>query len=204
MTTVVLALPSGSPGADVLGFATEIKNYTAGNTGDSQCIGFFAENGVAGSVAVGSYQDSTYRTNGAGADHGRGINCKYIDANTVCIDGATNSALPSVAASGSLLIAVSGIGSSVQTQTARLYSFQMSSASGVQDLTAATNMTIQMAEINIDTAWTNVSSDGSNYLAFNNHTVVATRHDFYAAISVKPDTTGSKSSWGIMFSAEYF
>jgi len=204
MTTVVFCLPSGSPGADVLGYATEIKNYTAGHIGDSQCLGFFAENGVAGSVAVGSYQNSTYRTDGAGADHGRGINCKYIDANTVCIDGATNSALPSVAASGSLLIAVSGIGSSVQTQNAYLYAFQMTATSGVQHLTAATNMTIQMAEIDVDTAWTNVSSDGANYLSFNAHTSASSRHDFYAAISVRPNTTGTKSSWGLFASFEYF
>ena len=204
MTTLVFALGSGCPGADVAGFATEIKGYTAGATGDSQCLGFFAAGGPGNSVAVASYQDSTYRTDGAGADHGRGINCKYIDANTVLIDGAANHTLPSVAASGSLLIAVSGIGSSVQTQNARVYSFQMSAASGVQDLTAADNMTIQMAEIDVDTAWTDVSSDGSNFLTLNNHSVAADRHDFYVAISVRPDSTGTKSAWGIFGTFEYF
>ncbi len=204
MTTLVFALPSGSPGAAVLGFATEIKNYTAGHTKDQQCLGFFGEAGVSASIGVGSYNNSTYRTDDGGADGGRGINNKYITSNTISIDGGTSTSLPVAAASGSLLISVSGIGSSVQTQNARLYSFQMTASSGVQDLTAADAMTIYMAETDLDTAWTDVSSDASNYLSFDNHDNGAARHDFYASISVKPNTTGTKKTWGLFFSAEYF
>jgi len=152
MTTIVFALPSGSPGADVLGFATEIKNYTAGATKDQQVLGFFGASGPGSSVAVGSYQDSTYRVDDGGTDGGRGINTKYIDANTVSIDGANNDTLPSPAGSGCLLISISGIGSAVQTQNVKLYSCEFTASSGVQDLTAADNMTVQMCEINIDTA----------------------------------------------------
>jgi hypothetical protein len=202
--TVIFALPSGSPGAAVLGFATEIKNYVAGKTGDQQVLGFFGEAGVSASIAVGSYNDSTYRTDHVGTDGGRGINTKYASSSTVQIDGATAASLPISEASGCLLISVSGIGSSVQTQNVRLYSFQMTSASGVQDLTAADNMTVYMAEINTDTAWTNASADGSNFVSFNNHTTQADRHDFYAAISVNPTTTGTKKTCGLFFSAEYF
>lgn len=204
MTTLVFALPSGSPGADVLGYATEIKNYTAGATKDQQVFGLFGAAGPGASVAVGSYQDSSYRVDDGGTDGGRGINNKYVDANNIIIDGAASDSLPQAAASGSLLISVSGIGSAVQTQNVKLYSVELSAASGVQDLTAAENMTVQMAEINIDTAWTDASADGSNSLAFNNHTATAARHDFYAAISASPLTTGVKKTWGLFFSAEYF
>lgn len=195
---IVFALPSGCPAG-----AAEIQNFVVGAAADAQVLGFFGSAGPGNSISVGSYQDSTYRTTDGGADQGRGINVKYIDANNVSIDGADNSALPVAAGSGTMTISLSGV-SSVQTQNAALYSFQMDASSGVQQATAADNMTVQMCEINIDSAWTDVSSDGSNSVSFNNHTTAATRHDFYPGISARPNTTGTKKLWGFFFSVEYF
>jgi hypothetical protein len=80
----------------------------------------------------------------------------------------------------------------------------MDAGSGVQIGTAAVDITIQMCEVDIDSSWTDTSSDGTNFVAFNNHTAAATRHDFYPAISLKPDTTGIKKAWGLYFTVEYF
>jgi len=196
--SVTFHLPSGSPAGFV-----EVSGLIAGNTADPSFLGFFGAGGPGNSVSVGSYADTTYRVTSAGADQGAGVNFKYIDANTVSIDGADNETLPVAPGSGSLVVRLT-VGSAVQTQNGLFYAVDLDAASGVVLGEAPNDMTVQGAEADHDSAFEDLSSDGTNSLGVVNHTETAARHDWHIGISVKPTTTGIKNSWGFHFSCEYF
>jgi len=196
--SITFHLPSGCPE----GF-TEVSGLIAGNTADPSFLGFFGAGGPGNSVSVGSYQDTTYRVDSAGTDKGTGINFKYIDANTVSIDGGGNASLPVAVGSGSLVVRLTA-GSSVQTQNGLFYAVALTAASGVTLGEAPDNMTTQVAEVDQDSAFSDLSSDGSNSMSVANHTTTAAIHDWHIGVSIKPLTTGVKNSWGFHFSVEYF
>jgi len=174
-----------------------------GNTADESFLGFFGAGGPGNSVAVGSYQDTTHRVDSTGADDGIGVNFKWLDANNVSIDGAASAGLPVAVGSGSLVIRLSGVGS-VQTQNGKFYAVQLNASSGVLLGEAPDNQTTQAAEVDQDSAFTDLSADGTNDLDVTNHSVASAIHDWHVGVSVKPLTTGVKNNWGFQFTVEYF
>lgn len=195
--TTTLHMPSGSPG----GFTT-ISFITPGHTEDASFLGFFGTGGPGNSVAVGSYQEETWRTDKLGNDEGQGLNNKFVNSTTIEISGVTRT-LPLAAPSGSLVCRLVTV-SSVQTQNTRLYAVNLNASSGAVLNEAPDNITTKLAEIVDDSTWTDASSDGANFLTFTNQTVTSTQHDFFASVSVKPDTAGTKSTFGFHFQVEYF
>ena len=165
-------------------------------------MGFFGTGGPGNSVAVGSYQEEIWRTDKLGNDEGQGLSTKFINSTTVEISGVQRS-LPLAAPSGAVVCRLV-TGSDVQTQNARLYAVNLNSASGAILNEAPDNITTKMAEIVDDSTWTDASTDGANFLAFTNQTNTTDQHDFFVAVSLKPDTTGTKSEFGFHFQVEYF
>lgn len=196
--SITFHLPSGAAGGFV-----EVSGLIAGNTGDPSFLGFFGAGGPGNSVSVGSYQDTTYRVDSAGNDQGEGVNFKYSDANNVIINGADAAALPVAPGSGSLVVRLT-VGSAVQTQNGLFYAVDLNASSGVVLNEAPDNMTVQACEADHDSAFEDLSSDGSNSLGVVNQTVTSTIHDWHIGVSVNPTTTGVKNSWGFHFSVEYF
>lgn len=195
--TVALYMPSGSPAGFV-----QITFITPGHTQDPSFLGFFGTGGPGNSVAVGSYQEEIWRTDKLGNDEGQGLSTKFINSTTIEMSGVQRT-LPVAAPSGCLVCRLT-TGSDVQTQNTRLYAVNLNAASGAILNEAPDNITSKMAEINDDSTWTDVSTDGANFLTFTNHTVTTDQHDFFAAISLKPDTAGTKSTFGFHFQVEYF
>lgn len=195
--TVSINMPSGSPA----GFVA-ISFITPGHTEDPSFLGFFGAGGPGNSVAVGSYQEEIWRTDKLGNDEGQGLSTKFINSTTVEMSGVQRT-LPLAAASGAVVCRLV-TGSDVQTQNTRLYAVNLNASSGAIIGEAPDNITTKMAEIVDDNAWTDASTDGANFLTFTNQIVTADQHDFFAAISLKPDTAGTKSTFGFHFEVEYF
>jgi len=195
--TVALFMPSGSP----VGFVA-VSFITPGHTQDASFLGFFGSGGPSNSVAVGSYQEETWRTDKLGNDEGKGLNNKFVNSTTIEISGVSRS-LPLAAPSGCLVCRLT-TGGDVQTQNGRLYAVNLNASSGATLGEAPDNITTQLAEIVDDGTWTDVSADGTNFLTFTNKTVTTDQHDFFAAVSVKPLTAGTKSTFGFHFQVEYF
>jgi len=95
-------------------------------------------------------------------------------------------------------------GGAVQTQNGLFYAVALNASSGVVLAEAPDNMTVKAAEVDQDSSFSDLSSDGSNSMSVENHTVTAAQHDWYIGVSIKPLTTGAKNSWGFHFSVEYF
>jgi hypothetical protein len=196
--SITFHLPSGG----VAGFI-EVEGLVPGDTADPSFLGFFGTGGPGNSIAVGSYQDATHRVDSEGADNGTGVNFKFSDANNVIIDGADAATLPVAVGSGSLVVRLTP-GSSVQTQNGLFYAVTLNASSGVVLGEAPNNLTVQAAEVDQDSAFSDLSSDGSNSMGVTNHADAATLHDWHVGVSAKPLTTGVKNAWGFHFSVEYF
>lgn len=190
-------------------------------------LGFFGST-FGASVSVGSYQDTTYITNGAGTTQGSQVNnIKFLNS----ASGIVNSA-----SSGVPLININNYlatlnvrfthSSAVQIQNvyARIYdrSNINNPASGVTTKIAELINTaiVQTVAGSGDTTWTTITSSNggsgtllqlanspgmSGLYAGNgsNSTRTDTRHDLYLAISQSPDSIGSKSLNALYVSLEY-
>lgn len=195
---ITFNLPSGA----AAGF-TEVSGLIVGQTSDPSFLGFFGTGGPGNSVSVGSYQETTYRVDSDGNDQGEGVNVKYINSTDAQVNGADSASLPFAVGSGSLVVRLT-VGSSVQTQNGLFYAVDLDAASGVVLGEAPNNMTVQAAEVDQDSSFSDLSSDGSNSMSVANHVATALVHDWHVGVSIKPLTTGVKNSWGFHFSVEYF
>lgn len=201
------------------------SNYSVNNMGGSG-LGFFGTGGFGQSVAVGSYQDTTFITNGNGTTQGPQVNnVKYISANTGQLPGGTNVNLTSLPNYQSTLNVRFTHNSAVRVQNVYLYIYDRVStsnpASGVT--TAVANIihpdTNQTATGSGNTTWQfpagtgylilsqlangNSFSPGMSGLGTGGGGTTDTQHDFYVAMSASPNSIGSKTSFGTYIYLEY-
>jgi len=184
-------------------------------------LGFYG-GGFGFSVAVGSFQDTTFITNGAGTSQGPQVdNIKWKDSASGIINGAGSgvalTAIPNYLATLNIRFTH---GSAVKTQNAKLRVYDRS---GINN--AASGVTTKVAEIihpNIsqvlnngsgDSTWNTpagsavimdlVAAPGMSGLSTNGPSTIEDRHDWYCAISASPDSIGSKSLYGLYVELEY-
>lgn len=187
-------------------------------------LGFYGDAGFAASVSTGSWQGRTFITNGAGTSQGPECdNIKYLNIGSGII-GQTGSgvALDHIPNYQSTLNLRFTNDVPVQTQNAKLYIYDRVSINN-----PASGVTTKVAEIihpsisqlvtgSGDTTWLTPAGTGvivsmapspgpSGLYAGNgsNSTWKDTQHDWYVAISASPDTIGSKTQFGLLFSVEY-
>ena len=185
-------------------------------------LGFYGS-AFGGSVAVGSYQDTTYVTDSTGVTQGAQCNnVKWRHASSGEVAGGVILALQNIpnhqAPLNIRFTHTSGV--QVQNVEARIYD-----RSNINS--AAVGVTTKMAElIHVNTSQANTGSgDATWYTPAGSSIVVPladspgasglyaqdgdgsphedTRHDWYVAISARPDSIGSKTSYGLYCSLEY-
>lgn len=148
----------------------------------------FAAGTFDSKITVDNYQDSTHVETDASADKSSGNtpnNVKYISSTQADI-GAGTVDLSTLNDSDATLKINFSDASSVQTESAIFYAYD-----GTTTTNAPVGMTVQAAEIG-DSSWTNAEGSASA-VALADHTTGATSHDFFIAISAKPDSVGEKT-----------
>lgn len=186
-------------------------------------LGFYG-NGFGVSVNVGSYQETTFITNGNGTVQGAQVNnIRYQNVNSGIINSATSGVLltqiPNYLAT---LNARFTHGSAVKVQNVKAYIYDRSNINN-----PASGVTTKFAEVihpneiqdndgSGDAAWLTPAGSSvvvdlapcpgiSGLYAGNgsNSTATDTRHDWYMNISQSPDSIGSKTLNGLFISLEY-
>jgi hypothetical protein len=189
-------------------------------------LGFFGDSGFGASVPVGSYQGTTFVSDGFGSTQGpQGQNIKYLNAGSGVLGAASSGiglrAIPNYQSTLNIKFSHSA---AVKTQNCKMIIYDRSSTSN-----PASGVTTKVAEIihpdeiigptgSGDDTWitpggteTTVSFANcpgpSGLFAADGVTVVSelsdTNHDWYAAISASPDSIGNKTDYGLYFSLEY-
>ncbi len=202
------------------GFTFPINNLTGSG------LGFFGSGGFGQSVNVGSYQDTTFITDGNGVSQGPQVNnVKWIHPGSGQVTGATNLVLASIPNYQSTLNIRLTNATAVRTQFAQLYIYDRTSINN-----APTGVTCAVAHIihpdtvqNVngsgDTAWQFPSgssyvpssnfvngvafSPGASGLSPNGGSTTSDTHDWYYAIAASPNSIGSKNLFGLYFSTQY-
>ena len=189
-------------------------------------LGFFGDSGYGATVSVGSWQGTTFITDGNGLVQGaQGNNIKFINAGSGT-PGAVGSgiglkAIPNHQASLNIRFEND---SPVRTQNAELRIYDRSSINN-----GAVGVTTKVAEIihpditqgptgSGDDQWLTPAGSAvtvafapspatSGQYAGDGVLVTSVkhdiRHDWYAAISASPDSIGAKTSYGLYFSCEF-
>lgn len=182
-------------------------------------LGFFGSS-FGNSVDVGSYQDTTYITNGAGTTQGPQVdNIKWTHPASGSVNGAASLALTSIANRLSTLNIRFTHSTNVKTQNVKLRIYDRSNINN-----PASGVTTKVAELihpavsngpggSGDSAWNTptgssvimslVSSPGMSGLSPNGPSTTQDRHDWYVAISASPDSIGSKTLYGLYVELEY-
>lgn len=185
-------------------------------------LGFFGSAGFGASVEVSSWQGRTFITSANGTVQGPEVdNCKYTSSTGVILgqagSGITLNKVPNYLTTLNIRFTND---SSVKVQNAKVYIYDRttttSPASGVT--TAVANIvhpaTSQTATGSGDTTWTIfattgggplslVASPGTSGLSPSGSNTYDTQHDWYLIISASPDSIGSKTLYGLYFSAEF-
>lgn len=189
-------------------------------------LGFFGTGGFGNSVAVGSYQDTTFITDGNGVSQGpQGNNVKYVHPGSGQVSGGTNVALQSLPNYQSTLNVRFTNATAVRTQNAKLYIYDRTSTSNAP--TGVTCFVSHIVHPNTSqvaggsglstwenpygSSYVNASllyngngfSPGTSGLAPNGAATSDVQHDWYFAISASPNSVGSKTLFGLWFSCEY-
>ncbi len=184
-------------------------------------LGFYGAS-FGASVLVGEFQQTTFITDSNGTQLGPQVhNVKYLNSASGMVDSSTSgialTAIPNY--QGTLNIRFTH-SSAVRTQNAELRIYDRSNinnpASGVTCYVAEL-IHPGITQINTgsgDTTWilaagsattvALVASPGMSGIRPNGAGTTADRHDWYTAISAKPDTIGSKTQFGAYVSLEYF
>lgn len=183
-------------------------------------LGFYG-GGFGYSVAVGSYQDTTFITNGAGTTQGEQCNnVKYMNIGSGIINSASSGvpliSIPNYLAPLRINFSHS---SAVRTQNAKVYIYDRSSVNS-----PASGVTCKVAEIihpgttqvptgSGDTTWLTptgssvivdlVASPGLSGLSPNGPSTSDANHDWFLAISASPNSIGSKTQFGLYCVLEY-
>lgn len=202
------------------GFGNAIQNLN--NSG----LGFFGAGGFGNSVAVGSYQDATYITDGNGVNQGpQGNNVKWIHPGSGQVAGSTNLALQSIPNGQSTFNVHFNNDTAVRTQNAKLYIYDRTSTSNpASGVTTAVSMIVHPAitqvaggsglstwEFPAGSSYLNASvlnngatfSPGTSGQSINGASTTDFNHDWYFAISANPNSIGSKTFFGLLFSTEF-
>jgi hypothetical protein len=200
-------------------------------------IGFFAdENGIQNllgsglgfygssfgtSVAVGSYQDSTFITDGNGTSQGPQVhNTKWAHPSSGTVNGVGPWALNTIPNRLATLNIRFTHSTPVKVQNAYLRIYDRTSINN-----AASGVTTKVAELihpnpnqaaaagSGDTSWLTpagssvrvplVDSPGQSGYSPNGSNTSDMRHDFYLALSSSPDSVGSKTLYGAYVELEY-
>ena len=183
-------------------------------------LGFYGSSfGV--SVEVGSYQDSTYITDGNGVTEGPvAHNTKWTHPNSGSVNGLDSYALNTIPNRLASLNVRFEHTSNVRTQNGKLRIFDRSSINN-----EASGVTTKVAELihpsvnqadpagSGDTSWNTptgssvimdiVDAPGMSGHSPNGPSTSEMRHDWYFAISASPDSIGSKTLYGLYVELEY-
>lgn len=183
-------------------------------------LGFYG-GGFGQSVEVGSYQDTTFITNGAGTSQGPQVdNVKWLNTASGIINGASSgvalTAVPNYLATLNIRFTHD---SAVRTQNAKLRIYDRSSINN-----PASGVTCKVAELihpdivqnnngSGDSTWETptgssvvmdlVASPGTSGLRPNGASTSDTQHDWYTVISASPDSIGSKTLFALYIELEY-
>lgn len=202
--------------------SASINFFSAGygfNTGSG--LGFYGSS-FGQSIAVGSYQDSTYITDSNGVIQGpQSNNVKWIHPNSGLVNGTTTLALNKIPNyQGTLEIRFTN-STPVITSNAQLYIYDR-----VSTLNPPTGVTIAAAKLihpSIDqsvigsgnssfefpagSSYMNMSvlSNGSSWSPGNSGQGInpSTDHSFFCLLSASPNSIGSKSQVGLFFQVNY-
>jgi hypothetical protein len=186
----------------------------------SSGLGFYGTGGFGTSVAVGSWQDSTFVTDGNGLVQGPQVhNCKWESTSGCYCDGVwyeLEHDLPNYLSTLNIRFTHT-TGVNVQNAELRIYD-----RSNINN--AATGVTTKVVEVihpeltgsdgSGDALW--ITPAGSDVVvpmadspgelglyAGGTGGVADDRHDWYVAISASPDSIGSKQDFALYFSCEY-
>jgi hypothetical protein len=187
-------------------------------------LGFFGSGGFGKSVAVGSYQDNTYVTDGNGINQGaQANNVKFTHANSGELSGATNLHLQDIPNANATLNIRFEHATEVQVQNAELRVYDRN------DLDAGPSGVICKCYECLHPSLTQSGQLGSGELAWStcagsgvvldlaqcpgvsglyagdgsSSTHESVRHDWFALISAAPDSIGSKTQFALAVSLEY-
>lgn len=193
--------------------AVTINNLTGSG------LGFYGA-AFGSSVDVGSYQTTTWVTDGNGTIQGpQANNIKWTHPNSGSINGAADVLLTQMPNYLTTLNVRFNHGSAVKTQNTKLRIYDRTNINN-----PASGVTTKVAQIiHPDVAQTNngsgdvswitptgssvimtlVSSPGLSGLSPNGTDTIDQNHDYYLAISASPDSIGSKTLYGLYFQLEY-
>lgn len=184
-------------------------------------LGGYGNGGYGYSISVGSYQDNTFITNGAGTTQGPQCNnIKYLNSASGIINSAASGvsllAIPNYLAT--LKISFTHT-SAVKTQNCKLICYDRNDStrppSGVtakfaQIIHGDTNQTVSGSGT---AAWetptgssvimTFAPSPGASSMYINGPSTTSDQHDFYTAFTCSPNSIGSKTDFGLIFQLEY-
>lgn len=217
MNTLTVIAPSGAPAN-----GTIIQQLDPpGDTSGANRVGFFGGGGPEGvpfAIIVSKYQDKTFITNATGqnlgsapygvAGSGELNNSKFVDANTVNVNGQGSVALTGVPQeSGTLLIRFEPSGSTaVRTQNAIVRTVPLNASSGIDTTDGVvTGLKMQGFEPGADSAWTQTAGIGTldNRLFLTDHDVADTIHDFFVSLSISPENIGQRNDFGFFVVIEF-
>jgi hypothetical protein len=196
-----------------------ISFYSNTNYLSTSGLGFYGSSGFGYSVAVGSYQDTTYITDSTGTAQGaQAWNNKYSATSGVSINGSGMihlRQLPNYQASLNPRFTHS---SSVQTQNAKIYGYDRSNKNNnpsgvtIQAYNVIHPPTSQTMTGSGTSAWTSIYGSGSTLslvaspgvsgLSPNGTGTSAAQHDWYVALSLSPNSVGAKTP-GLYFELEF-
>lgn len=189
-------------------------------------LGFFGAGGFGQSVAVNAWQGSTYITDGNGINMGPQVNnIQYIHPNSGAVQGGTIVNLTNIPNYQSTLNVHFNNSTPVRTQNAKLYIYdRISTSNSPSGVKCAVAMLVhpditQSAGGSGDTSWEipagssylNASqlnngstfSPGVSGLSPNGAATTDLNHDWYFALSASPNSIGSKTYFGALFSVEF-
>lgn len=195
------------------------ENFAINNLSGSG-LGFFGS-GFGFSVEVGSFQDTTFITDGNGLNQGPQVdNIKWFNAQSGVVNsqgsGISLTAIPNYLATLNPRFTHS---SAVLTQNVKLRIYDRANINN-----DPSGVTCKVAELihptltqldngSGDATWQQptgssvimdlVASPGMSGLRPNGAATTADRHDWYVAISASPDSVGSKTQFGLYMSLEY-
>lgn len=184
-------------------------------------LGFFGSTGFGYSVAVGAYQGSTFICNGNGTIQGPSVdNTTWAHPNSGIVNGAGPYNLTHIPNYLATLNIRFTNGTAVRTQNAKLRIYDRSNINN-----NPSGVTCKVAELihpntsvaaggSGSTSWQTPTgssviltmtaiSPGTSGLSPNGPSTSDTQHDWYGAITVSPDSIGSKTNFGLYFELEY-
>jgi len=214
VNNVSFIAPSGAPAG---GYAMESLEVP-GNISGANRIGFFNTGGPEGvpfAIILNTYQNRTFITNASGLNlgqapygvvgSGRLLNGKFVTDSTAQLESNPVVNVSDVPIeSGTILIRFTPSGTAM-TQNAVLRCVQLNASSGVDDQEAiVSDIEVRAFEAGADSSWTAIGGSAlSNSLAFNDHDIADTIHDFYPVLSVSPTAIGERTDFGFLFIVEF-